>query len=494
MLLVSSVPGKRMFSPILIAATASVVIIMAASFSITDVGGGGDSWLLIFGFGPLGLLAALLLPPSLPLILTIVFLECPFALNTDQNRSAAYIAAGLMAWTALASIVSVSRPRETGSNPLLGKVWFFAVYGIVSALRGLWLGNPRDYVLGDLFQIEEFAIVFVLVTRLVIDERTSRRLMACALGSTFFTVVWQLAAYTTGRNGNPNLPIWEGGDLNGALPRTIDLNGLFVLVTLLTLYTAIKSLRQRSLILLLLIPTVANLLFSFTRGVWLASSLAVAVSVCLLHRAQRRELLKVIALAALCVTLLAGVWSIGSGATNASLLDAMQDRLSFGVTQVQEGFSGSVAVETRRFVEITTIAPQILSSPLLGKGLGGLYWIDALAFINAQDLGIIDFHYMHNLYLLVGFRLGLVGLVSFLWILYSYFRESIRGCGRMPAGLRKSLVAGVIAGVAGEAVLSMTSPTILNHPTSALIACVMALTFRFQDPGIDAATGECLAG
>jgi len=483
-----------MLAPILIAATASVAIIFAALPAIGGVGGGGDSWFLIFGLGPLVLLAALLLPPSLPLILTIVLLESPFALDTDNNRATAYIAGGLLVWTALASFVSVSRPRETGSNPLLGKVWFLAAYGIASALRGVWLGNPREYVVGDLFQIEEFAIVFILVTRLVVDDGTLRRLMACALGSTFLTVVWQLAAYTTGRSANQNLPIWEGDNFNGALPRTIDLNGFFVLVTLLTLYSAIKFSRLRTLISLLLIPTVANLLFSFTRGVWLASSLAVVVCVCLLHRAQRRELLQAIALAALCLTLLAGIWRLGSGTTNASLLDAMQDRLSFGVTQVQEGFSGSVAVETRRFVEITTIAPQILSSPLFGKGLGGLYWIDALAFINEQDLGIVDYHYMHNLYLLVGFRLGLVGLVTLLWVLYSYFRESIRTYGRMPAGLRKALAAGLIAGVAGEAVLSMTSPTIVNHPTSALIACVMALTFRLQDPRTNAETGDCLAG
>ena len=481
MLSPSSVLGKEMFPPLLIAATASVAIVFAAVVSTGGVGGRDNAWLLILGLGPLVLLAARLLPPSLPLILTIVFLESPYALDTDNNRSAAYIAAGLMVWTALASFVSVSCPRETGSNPLVGKVWFLAAYGVLSACRGLWLGNPREYVGGDLFQIEEFAIVFILVTRLVVDEGTLRRLMVWALGSTFFTAVWQLAAYNTGRNASPNLPIWEGSDFNGSLPRSIDLNALFVLLALLSLYSVIKSSRQRILIWLLVVPTAANLLLSFTRGIWLASLIAVVVCVYLLDGAARSRLLKTAAVAALCLTMLAGLWRPGSGTANTSLLDAMQDRLSFGVTQVQEGFGGSVAVETRRFVEITTIAPQILSSPLLGKGLGGLFWIDALAFINAQDLGIVDFHYMHNLYLLVGFRLGLIGLGAFLWILYSYFRESVRGYRRMPAGLRKALAAGLIAGVAGEAVLSMTSPTILNHPTSALIACVMALTFRLQD-------------
>jgi O-antigen ligase len=140
-------------------------------------------------------------------------------------------------------------------------------------------------------------------------------------------------------------------------------------------------------------------------------------------------------------------------------------------------------------VELTTIAPQILPSPWLGKGLGGMYWIDAMAMLHA-DVGTIDYHYMHNLYLVVGFRMGLVGLFLFGSILYSYFRQAFRAYQGMPRGVARALTAGMIAGVAGQVVLSMSSPTILTHPTCGLTACAMAVTFRLQDFSLGSAIAK----
>jgi O-antigen ligase len=460
--------------PILIAATASLAIVF---FAMLFPGGMGadNSWCLFVELIPAVLLAALLLPPSVPLILAIVILESPFGLDTEITRSTSYITGGLILWTVLASFISASRPKKAGSNVVLGKFWFFAAYGILGALHGLRLGNSREYVVGDLFQIEEFAIVFILVTRVIVDETTLRRLMVCALGSTFLTSVLQLAGYGTFDSVNPELSALEGRG------RTIDLNAIFVLLTALSLYAGIRGSRHRILLWVLMIATTANLAMSFTRGIWVAAVAAIVVCLRLLPRVERRRIYRAAVIAALCFALFGGLWNIGSSAADGSLLAAAGDRLLYGVTQMQQGLGGDVAVETRRFVEIATIAPQIMKAPLLGNGLGGFYWIDMHAFINEQGLGTIDFHYMHNLYLLVGFRLGLIGLATFVGILYFYFRESIRGYRKMPAGPRKALVAGLIAGVAGEVVLSMTSPTILNHPTSALTACVMALTFRLQD-------------
>jgi hypothetical protein len=38
------------------------------------------------------------------------------------------------------------------------------------------------------------------------------------------------------------------------------------------------------------------------------------------------------------------------------------------------------------------------------------------------------------------------------------------------------LIAGLIAAVFGEVLLSLTSPTLLNHPTAGVIGCIMAWT------------------
>ncbi len=472
---------KGMGTALAIATAAVPMTLWAASLSGRD-GSGGESLLVVAGLLPLGLLAAWMLPASVPLILTVIFLESPLPAILD-NRPSAYVTTGLITWTILASFISISRPRETVANPLLGKVWLLAVYGVVSALWGLRSGNPAEYVVGDLFQIEEFALVFILVARLVVDEKTLRRLLICSFASTLFTAVWQLGC-AIGPDSSQSLPMLESIGASQALPRTINLNAIFVLLVLLSLYPVLKSSRQRFWIWVLLVPTVANLLLSFTRGIWLAALGAMAVGVGLLKRDERRGLLKTIAIITVCLVIAATLWKTGRGAGSSNLLDAIEERVAYGVTQMDEGLEGNVAVQTRRFVELTTIAPQILSSPLLGKGLGGMYWIEAIAFVKAEDLGTIDFHYMHNLYLLVGFRMGLIGLLTFGWILCSYFKEGLRARARMSNGMARALTAGLIAGVAGQVILSLTSPTILNHPTAGLAACVMALTFKLPNPGV----------
>lgn len=466
---------------------ASLMSISVVLISSRGVGGSDISLPLVLGLGFLGLLAAVLLPPIVPLMLTLIFLGSPLPQVLD-NRPSAYITSGLLAWAALGSFVSVSRPRNTVPHPLVGKVWLFAVYGLVSAARGILAGNPAEYILGDFFQVEEFAIVFILVTRLAVDGKSSRRLLGCALVSTFSTMLWQLALYAAGVDLGGILFLWEGTG-SGAALRTINLGAIFVFGTLLSLYVALKSFRHRLLMWLLLIPTMANLVLSLTRGVWVASLVVVLVCAWLFTSNERTKLLKGMALVALCVAISASAWSMVGGATNAGVFDAVKERVSFALVQLQQGSQGTVAVETRRFVEVTTIAGQILPSPFFGKGLGALFSIDAAALLNRDAEEMIDYHYIHNLYLLVTFRMGLIGLAIFCWILYSYFRKALTVYAKLPLGPSRALTGGLIAGLAGQAVLSLTSPTILNHPTCALAACAMALTFRLRGSEADPESG-----
>ncbi len=458
---------------------ASLVSISVVLISSRGLSGSDISLPLVLGLGFLALLAAVLLPPIVPLMLTLIFLESPLPQVLD-NRPSAYITSGLLAWAALGSFVSVSRPRNTVPHPLVGKVWLFAVYGLVAAARGILAGNPAEYILGDFFQVEEFAIIFILVSRLAVDEKSSRRLLGCALASTFSTVLWQLALYAAGVDLGGILSLWEGTGSGAALLRTINLDAIFVFGTLLSLYVALKSFRHRLLMWLLLIPTMANLVLSLTRGVWVASLVVVLVCAWLFTSNERTKLLKGMALVALCLAISASAWRIVGGATNAGVFDAVKERVSFALVQVEEGWQGSVGVETRRFVEVTTIAGQILPSPFFGRGLGALFSIDAAALLNRDAEGMIDYHYIHNLYLLVTFRMGLIGLAIFCWILYSYFRKALTVYAKLPLGPSRALTGGLIAGLAGQVVLSLTSPTMLNHPTCALAACAMALTFRLR--------------
>ena len=78
---------------------------------------------------------------------------------------------------------------------------------------------------------------------------------------------------------------------------------------------------------------------------------------------------------------------------------------------------------------------------------------------------------------MVAFRLGVPALLLFLVVLWKYFRRSIKNSKRLnlsPHGA--ALLAGLVAAMFGEVVLSLTSPTFLNHPTAGVMGCIMAIT------------------
>src|SRR5436309_1548179 len=167
------------------------------------------------------------------------------------------------------------------------------------------------------------------------------------------------------------------------------------------------------------------------------------------------------------------IFSLGS----ANLLKVIQERVAYSVTQYESASGNEEVLSARRLIEYLLIGSQIPDHPILGKGLGATYEISGAAVIEGPADEKVDYHYIHNLYLLIAFRLGIPALLAFLVLLWKYFRNSIRiyRSGSLSPG-NSALMAGLIASMFGEVALSMTSPTFLNHPTAGTLACIMVLT------------------
>src|SRR5205807_9422028 len=132
----------------------------------------------------------------------------------------------------------------------------------------------------------------------------------------------------------------------------------------------------------------------------------------------------------------------------------------------------------RRLIEYPLVGGEILDHPLLGKGLGATYELPGIAIIGGPAGEIVDYHYIHNLFLLIAFRLGVPALLCCIFLLGKLFRASLRSYrhGSAAAGADSALHAALIAAVAGHVALSMTSPTFLWHPSAGILGCILALT------------------
>ncbi len=83
--------------------------------------------------------------------------------------------------------------------------------------------------------------------------------------------------------------------------------------------------------------------------------------------------------------------------------------------------------------------------PIIGNGLN-TFFVKFREYRNDKFKGLKG-SYAHNCYLQMAADTGLIGLVSFLWLILSYFISIIKGIRGMDDGFHKSLVWGISIGV-----------------------------------------------
>jgi len=459
-------------------AAASAVSLAIVSDRGTEASKYALVWVGVLGF--VVLLGLSCLRPLVVVVVALMFLTCPLQLILGLPQSAlvsAFLLGGAVLGFALRFPLWPMVP-----DPLLTPIGLFAGYGIVCAVYGLWMGNGIAYTIGDCFQVIEFAVVYSLLSRLLTNPRTVSLVLRFCLASVLATILVELTLFALGPAAGNLLPSWEPTADSDVVLRTIDINAAILFAVLFNFYPLAHSRSRRFWIRLAFVPTFAAIALSLSRGLWLCSLVSVVVSVMLQGRAGRNRLVKAFAAVSIALVLLAAAWKTGSS-SDASLLGVFGDRVFYGVDQVEQGLAGVESMETRRFLEWVIVGPQVIERPLLGHGLGATYVIPGFAVIDPGTNSPIDHHFIHNLYLVTAFRMGAVGLALLFWTLVRYLRTTLSQYKRMVNSWEKAMVSGLLAAVIGQLFLSLTQPTVIDHPSCAVIACALAVSSRLARRG-----------
>ena len=407
----------------------------------------------------------LLLRPRAILCAALVYLASPVPMMLSPAYSG--LITGMLVINCVIGTLLTAGPRvfllpfKSLRTPL-----FIGAASILAVAYGLSRANSPAYVFGDLYQIFEFGAVFLLTTALVTSEEQWRSIVNLLLGCIIFASVLQLADAAMGADYLPRLE-----QFGVSLPRTINLNAPIACCAIFALLPNAK--KQQKFLLACVGILAVNLVMGFTRGLWLAAFLSLVFLLFLQRGKERRTTLKLVFVSTLIFVAGLSIFTLGS----AKFLKIIQERVAYSVTQYESASGNEEVLSARRLIEYVLIGSQIPEHPILGKGLGATYEISGAAVIEGPADEKVDYHYIHNLYLLIAFRLGIPALLAFLVLLWKYFRNSIRiyRSGSLSPG-NSALMAGLIASMFGEVALSMTSPTFLNHPTAGILACIMALT------------------
>jgi len=434
--------------------------------------------------------------PRLALGLTLVYLAlASTSINILGEPASAAIGTFLIANCFLASRLAAA-PPQPGPAPLRWPTLLILLIAAIGALHGLLRGNPTLAVFGDVYHLAEFAALLLLGQELVWTERQLRDFVCLIVIAVLATSALQtIDAFMDA----PYLPVIDELDRS---KRLINQNSPLAFTLLLAL--AAGAGRKAWLPLLGVLVIEGYIIASFTRGLWFETAVSALALVAVLRPPTRFAALKLGAAYAVAAVLMLGVTGTGSSVLH---------RIQYGFAQLAtfsraEETASRVAkpesvpapapapapaplaaaapeapltpmqiLASRRMLEHALLLAEIARHPLLGAGLGASYRIPGAAVLGGPKDEVIDYHYVHDLYLASAFRLGVPCFVLLLGLLGGFFWFVLRRFRAQTWSPESgALLAGLIAATVGEAAISFISPVILNHPTAGVIGCTMGMT------------------
>jgi O-antigen ligase len=247
------------------------------------------------------------------------------------------------------------------------------------------------------------------------------------------------------------------------------------LVAAFAIFLRAKSKLVLAFVVVLSLVSVTSLVVSLTRGYWLATALALGITVWVLKGRPSRVLGF-----ALVVLVLVGVGGYL----------VFSARFAGVVASTVERFH-SISAPLRalsiqeRMAETRAVMKNIAASPIVGRGLGAY-----VSYMSPIAHRVISRTYSHNAYLFIWFKLGIVGLAAFLVFYLRGIRRVWRSMLESTGPYTKAIMAAGFALLVSFLPLSVTSPQYYGKSS----ALIIALTLGAAQAIAERRSGESAVG
>lgn len=220
----------------------------------------------------------------------------------------------------------------------------------------------------------------------------------------------------------------------------------FVATTIFStaLFATLRTWRTRILVFGLLLFSVLALFVSFTRGFWLGTLLGLGVLFILFEKEPRWRLVRI----GLVVSLLSAglVYAMG-GEIGTSVLQSLLRRFTSS-----EGAFTDISF-MNRIVESRAALAMFEKNPLVGNGFGATFH-----YFSLLTKTTFESWYIHNGYLFLLFKVGILGTVLFLGFVYNLLKQGLivsRKLGSVP--VLRAAVRSVLGIMAAFMLIALTS-------------------------------------
>lgn len=251
----------------------------------------------------------------------------------------------------------------------------------------------------------------------------------------------------------------------------------FVAIVVLTLMLFEPSPRPRLLPVILFCVMIAHQVITFTRGFWIALLISLPVACALYVRrgeGARQRWDKVVRTLGLIALVMIPMMVFASSVVGWSEIISMigsRFASSFETKNTPETVSNIV-----RLVELRTVMKSILASPLLGSGHGATLVVRQ--FFSPRTGAQ---WWVHETYVMIWFKQGILGLAALLWVLYAATRTGMEGI-RNPDPKIAGWCATCAACTVFAAVVGLTNYYFFMVTLTFMLALVWGVALSFARP------------
>jgi O-antigen ligase len=231
-------------------------------------------------------------------------------------------------------------------------------------------------------------------------------------------------------------------------------------------------------VILITLPTTFSFLFSYRRGAWLGMALSFCITFLVLPKATKRQLVKkgVMFLSFLLIMLI-----ISQGLTP---LQKLVERL-VSVTATSKSISmagyGVTGSNMYRLWETVNGLISLKNHFIFGIGLGTEWPV----YFPFRGFTLSRFHF-HNTWLSIWLKIGFLGIFSFVWINWLFFKKGLKIVRTIKDEYYKSICFGLLIFMLGVSIASLFVDFIYYYRSACLLGFVfgvMALLEKFTERG-----------
>lgn len=194
-----------------------------------------------------------------------------------------------------------------------------------------------------------------------------------------------------------------------------------------------------------------GLVITLTRGLWVAALATISLVGMFWLYEKGYSVKKMIVIVSLVI--LAGIGYVvkNTGSQNLNQGNTVEDRAK-GFTNPTEDHSLLMRVELGFY-----IVQKIIAKPFTGHGFGDFV---QYKFLGKRKGRII---YPDNSYLYLIWKIGLIGFLIYVWMIYRIFKQGINILRFTENSLHKIIILGTLAGFCGILVYSLTTPSLIAY-------------------------------